>query len=65
MLLVFDFTIGGIAEGGAQDADGILAVALDFEVDGVSSLDGSKYEKIINGCKKNILKCMATFKTII
>lgn len=43
VLLVFDFAVGRIAEGRAQDADGVLAVALDFEVDGVSSLDGSKY----------------------
>jgi hypothetical protein len=37
-----DLSSGGIAEGAAQDAGGGLAVALDFEVDGVSSLDGLK-----------------------
>jgi hypothetical protein len=65
VLLVFDFAVGGIAEGGAQDADGILAMALDFEMDGMSSLDGSKYALILNKCKRNNLKCMATFETNI
>jgi hypothetical protein len=35
MLLVFDLAVNGIAEGGAQDADRALAVALNLEVDGV------------------------------
>jgi hypothetical protein len=65
VLLVFDFTVGGIAEGSAQDANGILAVALNFEMDGVSSLDGSKYAIISNECKEKIFKCMATFETNI
>ena len=42
VLPMFDLAVGRVAEGGAQDADGVLAVALDFEVDGVPSLDGSK-----------------------
>ena len=63
VLLVFDLAVGGIAEGGAQDADGGLAVALNFEMDGVSSLDGLKIPTKINDCKVNISKCMATFET--
>ena len=65
VLLVFDFAVGRIAEGGAQDADGVLAVALDFEVDGMSSLDGSKYVELLNDCKDYYFKCMATFETMI
>jgi hypothetical protein len=42
VLLVFDLAVGGIAEGRAQDADGVLAVELDFEVDGVLAFDGLK-----------------------
>ena len=65
VLLVFDFAVGGVAKGGAQDADGVFAVALDFEVDGMSSLDGSKYVELLNDCKDYYFKCMATFETSI
>ena len=40
VLLVLDLAVGGIAKGGAQEADGIFPVAMDFEVDGVSVFDG-------------------------
>jgi hypothetical protein len=36
----------GVAKGVAQDADGLLVVALDFEVNGMSSFDGSKYAEL-------------------
>jgi hypothetical protein len=39
---VFHLAVGGIAESGAQDADRVLAVALDLEVDRVSLFDGSE-----------------------
>jgi hypothetical protein len=42
VLLVFDFAVLGVAKGGAQDADGVLAVALDFEMDWGACFDGSK-----------------------
>jgi len=62
---VFHLAVGGIAEGGAQDADRALAVALDLEVDGVSLFDGSEITKIRNESSKIISKCMATFETSI
>jgi hypothetical protein len=40
--LVFIQGADGIAEGDAQDIDGVFAVALDFERDGMSRFDGSK-----------------------
>jgi hypothetical protein len=64
VLLVFDFAVGGIAEGGAQDADRALAVALDFEVDGRVSFDGSEYTESIRKRKRKNFKCMATFETV-
>jgi hypothetical protein len=45
VLLVFHLAVGGIAEGRAQDADRVLAVALDLEVDGVSLFDGSEMRR--------------------
>jgi len=42
-LLVFDFAVLGVAKGGAQDADRVLAVALDFEMDWRACFDGLKY----------------------
>jgi len=64
-LLVFDLAVNGIAEGGAQDADRALAVALDLEVDGASRFDGSKVAEIARESSKNVSKCMATFETSI
>ena len=52
-MLVFDFAVGGVAKGGAQDADGVLAVALDFEVDGRACFDGSKYDVLPDNYKVN------------
>ena len=42
MLLVFDLAVCGVAKGRAENANRVLAVALDFEVDGRSRLDGFK-----------------------
>ena len=42
MLFVFDFAVCGIAKGRAENANRVLAVALDFEVDGWLWFDGLK-----------------------
>jgi hypothetical protein len=39
VLGVPDLAVGGVAEGGAEDADRGFAVALDFEVDRVATFD--------------------------
>jgi hypothetical protein len=65
MLLVFDFTVGRITKGRAQDADGVLAVALDFEMDRRASFDGSKYTELINHSNEYYFRCMATFEMTI
>lgn len=62
VLLVLDLAIGGIAKGGAQDADGIFPVALDFEVDGVVIFDGYRKALIHKLHKNNNFQCMATLE---
>lgn len=60
VLLVLDLAFDGVAKSGAQDADRTFAVALDFKMDGVLSFDGSKSKQLINDCRQNYFKCMAT-----
>jgi hypothetical protein len=42
MLGVPDLSVGGVAEGRAEDADRGFAVALDFEVDRVATFDSAQ-----------------------
>jgi hypothetical protein len=49
---VDDFARNGISEGGAQEADGIGAMALNFEMNGVTSFDGVNNCSLSQDCRK-------------
>jgi hypothetical protein len=65
VLLVLDLAVGRVAKSRAQDADGGLAVSLDFEMDGRVSFDGSKNTDLYRNRKENYFSCMATFETLV
>jgi len=51
MLLVAHLAGDRVAEGGAENADGVGAMALDFEMDGVAGQDGYRCRSLVNESK--------------
>jgi hypothetical protein len=56
---MFDFAV--LAEGGADEADGVASVVLDFEVEaGRGAFDGYQIASITGQSQLTSTKCMAT-----
>jgi hypothetical protein len=60
VLPVPDLAGDRVAKGRAEDANRVLAVALDLEMDGVVRFDGLIITTIRYNARKIIKKCMAT-----